>query len=71
MNKTTKNGKTMEIKIGDKLELNYEHDYITVEVIDIDADERGLMYVFTLGGSAGFDSYAYSNQVRKVNGKRI
>ena len=58
----------MEIKIGDKLELNWEHDNITVDVIDIDACERGLIYVFTLGGSAGFDSYAYQNQVKKVNG---
>jgi len=61
------------IKFGDKLELNYEHDNITVEVIDIDTCEkgRGTIYVFTLGGSAGFDSYAYRNQIVKVNGKRI
>lgn len=61
------------IKYGDKLELNHEHDYITVEVIDIDVCEKGKgdIYVFTLGGSAGFDSYAYKNQIKKVNGRRV
>jgi|13_taG_2_1085334.scaffolds.fasta_scaffold396126_2 hypothetical protein len=62
-----------EIKFGDRLELNWEHDNITVEVIDIDVCEekgRGNIYSFILGGSAGFYSYAYENQIVKVNGIR-
>lgn len=49
-NKKTK-GLNMEIKIGDKLELNWEHDNITVDVIDIDACERGLITVDVIGST--------------------
>ena len=65
--------KNTQIKYGDTLELNWEHDNITVEIIDIDVCEkgRGNIYSFILGRRAGFYSYAYKNQIVKVNGKRI
>ena len=59
----------MEIKIGDTIELNHDFDYITVKVIDIDANDRGLLYIFK--GNDSWDLYAYKNQIRKVNGKRV
>lgn len=52
------------LKIGDKVELNYEFDYTVVVVEGFDADERGKI-------AYSDEIWFYMNQIRSINGRRV
>ena len=54
----------LTLKIGDKVELNYQFDYVVVVVEGFDADERGKI-------AYSDEIWFYMNQIRSINGRRV